>query len=379
MNTSPIRAFVVDDSAFMRKMVSELLSRDPKITVVGTANNGQDALAKLASLTVDVVTLDIEMPELDGFGTLQEIMKRHPVAVVMLSSLTQHGADATIRCLELGAVDFIGKPSGSISLDIDRISAELIRKVKSAATVKFRKRTALSAPIGALHATSRDSFMSSPAARVTSNAEHISPRTIHEKIGVLVIGCSTGGPRALQTLVPMLPVNLGTPIVIIQHMPAGFTESLANRLDQTTPFNVREAKEGDRLREGWALVAPGGKHLIFDVDGIAHITDDPPLHGVKPSVDLTMISLSQCFGARTVSVLLTGMGKDGAIGMKALFVAGGITFAEDESTCVVYGMPKAAVDLGAVSHVLPLQSLAAAISKTCLATAVPRRMKEATT
>ena len=340
----PVRVLVVDDSAFMRKMVSEILTRDPGLSVAGQARDGADALAKLETLQPDVITLDIEMPVLDGISTLTEILRRRPTPVVMLSSLTQAGAEATLRCLELGAVDFVGKPSGAISLDIEKIGGELIGKVKAAARARL--------PGGP----------PAPAARPDVPS---APRVGPEKIAVLALGASTGGPRALQQIVPMLPAGLGVSIVIVQHMPAGFTASLAKRLEQTSPFTAREAADGDRLRPGQILVAPGGRHLQFEAGGVARLTDEPPIHGVRPAVDVTLSSLAGLYGPRLLAVLLTGMGRDGARALKQISDRGGLTLAEDESTCVVYGMPKAAFDLGGVGRLLPLGEIAPAIARAC--------------
>ncbi len=345
MLPSQIRVMVVDDSSFMRKILTDILSRDPGICVVGQGRDGADALVKLELLKPDVITLDIEMPNLDGFGALKEILNRRPTPVVMLSSLTQEGAEATMRCLELGAVDFIGKPSGSISLDIEKIAGEIISKVKSAA--------------GARVHTKQQMHIQSPQAYHKPGG--------HEKISVLAIGSSTGGPRALQQVVPMLPADLGIPIVIVQHMPAGFTASLAQRLEKSSGFIVREAVDGDRLKAGVILVAPGGSHLVFDNGGVARLTNEPPIHGVRPAVDVTMLSLLRVYGPHLLAVLLTGMGKDGARALKQVTDAGGLTFGEDESTCVVFGMPKAAFDLGGVSCLLPLSQIAPAITRACRA------------
>ena len=354
MPVSPIRVLVVDDSAFMRKMVSEILSRDPALCVVGQARDGADALVKTDALRPDVITMDIEMPVLDGIGALTEIMRRRPTPVLMLSSLTQAGADATLRCLELGAVDFVGKPSGSISLDIEKIAADILGKVKAAAGARLGGRPVR--PAGAAR----------PAAAIP--AAPLQNRTApprQEKITVLAIGASTGGPRALQAVIPMLPADLGVAIVVVQHMPAGFTASLAHRLEQMSPFTVREAADGDRLQPGQVLIAPGGAHLQFGPGGVARLTEEPPVHGVRPSVDVTLSSLVPMYGPRLLGVLLTGMGRDGARGMKMLSDRGGVTIAEDETTCVVYGMPQAAFDLGGVQSLLPLPEIAPAIVRAC--------------
>ena len=367
MPQAPIRVLVVDDSAFMRKMVTEILARDPGLCVVGQARDGADALVKLDALQPDVITLDIEMPVLDGFGALAEIMRRRPTPVLMLSSLTQVGADATLRCLEMGAVDFIGKPSGAISLDIEKAAGEMIAKVKAAAGARILPRLASPPPSpvgGGLRGNAR-AAASSPGPRVLKGGGERAGRG--SAPAVLVIGASTGGPRALQTLIPALPADLGVPVVIVQHMPPGFTASLARRLEQTSPFEVREAADGDRLQPGVILVAPGGRHLQFTCGGVARLTDDPPVHCVRPAVDVTLASLASLYGPRVVAVLLTGMGRDGARGLKLVSDRGGRTFAEDETTCVVYGMPKAAAEIGAVGCLLPLPALAPAIARVCLA------------
>lgn len=352
-----VRVLVTDDSAFMRKMISEILSKDPAIEVIGTARDGADAVAKVLSLKPQVVTLDVEMPIMDGFAALTRIMKEQPTPVVMISSLTQAGAEATIRCLGAGAVDFVGKPSGSISLDIEKVGQEIAAKVKMAARVR------MSAHVPA-PAVAPKPFLPSPRVPVPGGAT-LTPR-------VLVIGSSTGGPRALQTLLPALPGDLDVPIVVVQHMPSGFTAALAKRLDEACNYEVREAATGDFLRPGLALVAQGGKHLEFGIDGRARLTDTPPVHNVRPSVDVTVASLVQAYGARTMAVLLTGMGEDGARGLKAVRRLGGITFAEDPSTCVVYGMPKSAVEMDAVDHLLPLHAMAQAIVEAVRGCTNPR-------
>ncbi len=342
-----IRVLVVDDSALMRKMVSDLLSQDAEIQVVGHARDGQDALAKMEILAPDVITMDIEMPVMDGVVALTEIMKRRPTPVVMLSSLTQQGAETTMRCLRLGAVDFVPKPSGSISLDLPKIGAELIEKVRGAYRAK-------------------ESLLKRKADAVTQiqpkTFARISPASGRIE-GMLLIGSSTGGPRALHTLVPHLPADLGVPVVIVQHLPELFTAMLASKLEEESHFRVREAINGDVLRAGTILVAPGGKHLQFDKNGVAELNNAPTVHGVRPSIDVTLASLIPLYREKMVAVLLTGMGRDGAAGLKALKELGGETIAEHESTCVVYGMPKTAVEMGAANQVLPLPIIADAIKE----------------
>ena len=351
--SKPIRVLVVDDSALMRKMVTDMLSKDPAIEVVGQARDGEDALGKVQLLNPDVLTLDVEMPVKDGLETLKELMIKRPTPVVMLSSLTQAGAETTLKCLQMGAVDFVGKPSGSISLDVDRVRDELIEKVKVAANQAPRMKLAVvGAQVAPQHAPS---YSSMPSVNV------MPPKPRSGAFGLLMIGSSTGGPKALHTVLPALPKDLGVPVVVVQHLPETFTAMLAARLNQECELEVREAKAGDALTPGVVYIAAGGKHLKFDGNGRAEFSMEPPVHGVRPAVDVTISSLMPRYGSKTLGVLLTGMGKDGAMGMKAIFDAGGHTICQDEASCVVYGMPKAAVDLGAASQILPLDKISKAI------------------
>lgn len=341
----PIRVLVVDDSAFMRKVISDILSADPDLEIVATARDGQDGVEKALSLQPDVVTLDVEMPKLDGFGVLREIMSRRPTPVVMVSSLTQEGAEATIRALALGAVDFVGKPSGSISLNMVVVREELVQKVKAAAgaTPRYRHQ-ALELPPVVKPAAPRPSV---------AGAFH---RSSNNRL--VVIGCSTGGPGALHQIIPRLPADLPAPVLVVQHMPPNFTRSLADRLNEVSRVTVKEAAQGDPLVCGQVLVAPGGYHMTVSEAGRVELNQDPPQHGVRPAVDVTLHSVVPRYGNRLVGVILTGMGYDGAKGMMALKKAGGRTIAEDASTCVVYGMPKVVVELGAADQVLPVFDIA---------------------
>jgi two-component system chemotaxis response regulator CheB len=346
----PIRVLVIDDSAFMRKVISDLIQSDPALTVIGTARDGLDGVQKFAALQPDVITLDIEMPNLDGYGTLKEIMARRPTPVVMVSSLTREGAEATVRALALGAVDFVAKPSGSISLNMHVTRDELVTKVKAAAGATPRYRRVL----GELPALRREPKVERP---VPHHEAGILPRQL------VVIGCSTGGPGALHQIIPKLPCDLPAAVLVVQHMPAGFTRSLAGRLDEISAIPVREAQEGDRVATGQVLVAPGGYHMLVAPDGTIRLNQDPPMHGVRPAVDKTLEAVVPLWTHRMVGVILTGMGYDGAKGMVALKKQGGRTIAEDASTCVVYGMPKVVVEMGAADQVLPVHEIAEAIVK----------------
>lgn len=354
--SEPIRVLVVDDSAFMRKILSDLLCQDPGIAVVGTARNGQDALVKRRALHPDVITLDIEMPELDGLGCLARLMDEQPVPVVMVSSLTQAGAEATLRALDLGAVDFLAKPSGAISLDMATVADELRAKVKVAARARLRpgRCPAVGAPT-----TTAPTPTAVPSA-IPTEVTASQPRPRHGQ-KVVVIGCSTGGPGALNDLIPRLPADLGAAVLVVQHMPPGFTRSLAQRLNDLSPLQVSEAADGDRYEPGKVLIAPGGFHMLVAQGDRITLESGPPLHGVRPAVDITLRSVTQQHGAATIGVILTGMGYDGARAMLELQKAGGRTIAEHQSTCVVYGMPRAVVELGAASVVAPLPEISARI------------------
>lgn len=343
-----IRVLVVDDSAFMRKILSDLLQADPGIVVVGTARDGQDGVEKSIALQPDVITLDIEMPKLDGYGALREIMARRPTPVVMVSSLTREGAEATVRALALGAVDFVAKPSGSISLNMHVAREELISKVRAAAGATPRYRRVL----GDLPPLRRESKVQRP---VLADTPGLLPRRL------VVIGCSTGGPGALHQIIPRLPGDLPAAVLVVQHMPPGFTRSLAGRLDEISAIPVREAQEGDRVTTGHVLVAPGGFHMLVGSDGLIRLNQDPPMHGVRPAVDKTLESVTPLWTHHLVGVILTGMGYDGAKGMVGLKKSGGRTIAEDASTCVVYGMPKVVAEMGAADQVLPVHEIADAI------------------
>jgi two-component system chemotaxis response regulator CheB len=344
--TSPksLRVMVVDDSAFMRFSIVQRLNEDPEIQVVGSASNGNEALRLIPQFQPDVITLDVEMPHLDGLSTLREIMKNFPRPVVMVSSLTKEGASETIQALMLGAVDFIAKPDNS--LDIHAAMNEIIAKIKLAAAAKVKRSTS--------------NLLATPAARAFNQPDK-AVRSYSKLAPVILIGSSTGGPGALSEIIPMLPASLPSPVVIVQHMPVGFTRSLSERLNSISPLRVKEAEPGDQLMAGQALVAPGGFHMTFDENEKVALNQKPTVHGVRPAVDVTLNSLNKHFGKNMIGVILTGMGSDGSLGMSILHDAGGYVIAEHESTCVVWGMPRSVVEAGAASIVLPRPKIAKAI------------------
>ena len=352
--TNRIRVLVVDDSALMRKMLGDILSADPRIEVVGTARDGQDGLEKIALLSPDVVTLDVEMPRKDGLVALEEIMRVCPMPVVMVSSLTQEGAEVTLKALALGCVDFVGKPSGSVSTNIQLVGAELVSKVVMASTACVR-------PI-------RDPFVSSPGSSRKRNP-NLAPRPsvspgAKGKREIVAVAASTGGPVALHQLLSALPENFPLPIVVTQHMPKGFTALFAKRLDAASALTVVEGAEGLALRPGLVVIAPGGSHLVVRRKGretLCELSDAPPVLSVKPSANIMFSSVADEFGGNALGVVLTGMGRDGADGAAILHEKGARIFAESRETCVVYGMPRAAVEAGVVDEVLPLPEIPEAL------------------
>ncbi len=342
---SVARVLIVDDSAFMRVTLTRLLSEDPELQVVGTARDGIDALEKVEALRPDVITLDVEMPRMDGLEFLRQLMATRPLPVVMLSSLTQEGADTTVEALALGAVDFAGKPQRLTT--IHQISDDLVAKVKRAARARVVQAT-----------SSRRAVIAEPGPTPMPSARAGSRGTWQN---VLVIGSSTGGPRALRQVLSGLPADLPAPVLIVQHMPPGFTRSLAANLDQCTPLRVREAAAGDVLERGVALVAPGGYHMVPTREGVIRLDQGPTVNGVRPSVDVTLLGTVAVYGGRVLAVVLTGMGHDGLDGAMALKRAGGVVLAEHESTCVVYGMPRSIVEAGLADEVAPVDQMADAI------------------
>ena len=345
-----IRVLIVDDSALMRKMLGDILSSDPRIEVVGTARDGQDGLEKIAALSPDVVTMDVEMPRKDGLTALEEIMRVRPMPVVMVSSLTQRGAEVTMKALSLGCVDFVGKPSGATSLNIRVVGAELISKVITASMARLRSLR------GERAAEPRPEPV--PARRPSASS---GPR---ERYEIVAVAASTGGPVALHQLLSGLPASFPLPIVVTQHMPKGFTELFAKRLDAACGLTVVEGADRLELRPGLVAIAPGGSHLLVRRRGggtFCELSDAPPVLSVKPSANIMFSSVLDEFGGNVLGVILTGMGRDGADGALALHERGAYIIAESRETCVVYGMPRAAVELGAVDELLPLPEIPGAL------------------
>jgi len=335
-----IRVLVVDDSAFMRLSISRALNAAPGIQVVGSARDGEEALEQVRRLSPDVVTLDVEMPRLDGLGALRQIMADRPCPVIMLSSLTTSGSFETVQSLMLGAVDFVSKPVNRAN--VTAVMDELVKKIFCAAHAN-------------LPAPALDPARPAPAEKRIG-------RAISRQDRIVVIGSSTGGPRALNTVIPALPADLPAAVMVVQHMPAGFTHSLAERLDGQSSLVVKEAEVGDRLEAGKVLLAPGGYHMTIDDSGTIALNQNPPVHGVRPAIDVTLASVVKQFASAVVSVILTGMGNDGTNGCALVHQAGGRVIAEDQSSCVVYGMPRSVAEAGIADAIVPLPEIAGAIA-----------------
>jgi len=346
--SQPIRTLIVDDSAYLRFTLRKHLAADPGIEIVGTARNGLEALNQIERLEPDVLTLDVEMPVMDGLTTLSKIMSTSPRPVVMLSSLTKEGARETIRALTLGAVDFVTKPSSKA--EIEAIMGEVIAKVKQAASARVRKQRPVVLP---------ETQQEPQAAAVEKDVRRLGPED-----PIVCIGTSTGGPRALNSLVPALSGSLQAALVIVQHMPVGFTKSLAERLNQLSALQVLEAAAGDSLQAGQALLAPGGSHLEFDRNGQVRLTQGPTVHGVRPAVDVTLSSLANHFGRRCIAVILTGMGHDGTNGAALVHSAGGKVIVEDQSSCIVWGMPRSVQEAGIADQVAGLMDMAKVVDRS---------------
>ncbi|MFM7243272.1 MAG: chemotaxis response regulator protein-glutamate methylesterase [Planctomycetaceae bacterium] len=342
-----LRVLVVDDSALVRKAITDALSADPEIEVVGSACDAYVAREKIARLDPDVLTLDLEMPRMDGLTFLRILMQHHPLPVVVVSSLAQAGSQAALDALEAGAVDVLAKPDGTMS--IGTLGERLAFHVKAAAqSARFRARRPAATP-------------APPAAAPVVQAATASVKPGDRQL--IVIGGSTGGIEALRTLVPRFPRGM-PPIAIVQHISPHFSRAVAERLDAISSLDVREAGQGDVLAPGMCVIAPGDAHLALEFSAGVYRTrllKTPPVHHCRPAVDVLFRSAAEAGGDRVVAALLTGMGSDGAIGMGAIRAAGGVTIAEHESTCVVYGMPRAAIEAGAAEQVLPLPTIADAI------------------
>lgn len=341
-----IRVLVVDDSLLMRRVISDIIGSDPDLEVVGKAKDGIEALEKARELNPDVITLDINIPGKDGLDVLEELMASRPTRVIMLSAYTRAGASATIKALELGAVDFIAKPWGEISLGLGKIKAEIVSKIKLASKINLEK------------------YLSSFAPPEKAVGEAKLPGI--KKL--VIIGASMGGPRALLDIMKEIPPGLAATFLIVQHMPKGFTMGLAERIAWHSGLHTKEAESGDRLAPATALIAPAGSHMVLDREEqeiVVRLTVDEPVNYVRPAVDVTMASAAEILGGKQIiGVILTGLGKDGTDGCRKIKQAGGKIIVQDESTSVVWGMPRSVMKAGLADRVLPLSQIAGEIVRS---------------
>ncbi len=354
MNEKPkIKVLVVDDSALVRRIITDALERDPEITVVGNANNGKTAVFKSFTLDPDVITMDIEMPIMNGLEALREIIRVNPKPVIMMSVLTQYGAEVTFKALEYGAVDFVPKPSSVLSMSPEELSAQLVAKVKAVAKSVIRIRPSRFENEKE-YSDNKDSFKYEAPLKMDSLSKG-------GKSGKLVgIGASTGGPSALMKVFSSFPDNFPAPVLVVQHMPEGFTKAFAERLNSSSSLEVKEAEDMDKVLPGCGYIAPGHSHIILEKradEFLIRLSKSEKVSGHRPSIDVMLSSIAENYTSELIGVIMTGMGRDGAEGMSKIRKKGGYTVAQDEETSVVYGMNRVAVELGGVVDKVPLEQI----------------------
>ncbi len=352
-NIDKIRVLVADDSAFMRKVLISILDSDSGFEVVGEARDGRDAVEKSAILKPHVITMDINMPHMDGLQATEVIMSTEPRPIVIVSSESKDGAKATLRALELGAIDFLAKPTSAIDLDMTSVRDELVRKLRIASKVRVIRNLARS---------SAEPVVAAPAERTTLDYAP-APAVPGAGLPVVVLAASTGGPATLMQLVPQFAVGFPAALLVVQHMPGAFTSQFAEQLASVSQLPVKQAENGEFLRAGQVYVCPGDNHLRVVAPGRVALDGGPRIGGYRPSIDVALESISALTGRNATVVILTGMGNDGARGAMAIQENGGLVLAQDESTSVIFGMPAEAIKTGAVEQVLPLQQIASVISR----------------
>lgn len=367
-----VKVLVVDDSGFFRRRVSEILSADPNIQVIGTATNGREAIEQAQALKPDVITMDYEMPMMDGITAVRNIMQRCPTPVLMFSSLTHEGARVTLDALEAGAVDFLPKNFEDISRNPERVKQLLCEKIHTISRSNRRSLNPQPAAVAtpapsqgkpAIRPAPTGAPVSRPAATSAPAASSGAPKRRSYKL--VAIGTSTGGPVALQRVLTQLPASFPAPIVLIQHMPAAFTKAFAERLDKLCRISVKEAEDGDVLRPGLALLAPGGKQMMIDSRGVVRILPGDERLNYKPCVDITFGSVAKSYGDKVLAVVLTGMGADGREGARLLKQGGSQVWAQDEASCVIYGMPMAIVKANLADAIYPLDDIGRHLAEAC--------------
>jgi two-component system chemotaxis response regulator CheB len=361
-----MRVLVVDDSAFMRKVLQSIVATDPQLEIIGEARDGREAISMNESLRPDVISMDIMMPHVDGLQATEQIMAHNPRPIVIVSSEAREGADATLRALELGAIDFVPKPSSGVDLDMNSIRDEICRKLKMAARVRV-VRNALNLKTE----RARGTLANSPYAKQSpqngnGNGSHGSSSGNGTRHPLIVMAASTGGPQTLMQLVPAISRDFAGTILLVQHMPGTFTAQFSKQLAEVAALNVKEAAHGDELLSGMLYVCPGSHHMRISGAGRIELQEGERINGYRPCADVTMESAAAFAGPMCVGVVLTGMGGDGARGVQAVKAAGGHVIAQDENTSVIFGMPSEAIKTGAVDQVLALDSIPAALEKRAL-------------
>jgi two-component system chemotaxis response regulator CheB len=371
-----IRVMIADDSAFMRKVLQSILIADPQVEVIGEARDGREAVSLAESLKPDVITMDINMPHMDGLQATEVIMSSHPRPIVIVSSESREGADTTLKALELGAIDFVAKPSSGVDLDMNSVRDELLRKLKMAAKVRVvrtavRPKTAQS--FAAAPALAPASVAPPQAAISAPAAARPAPPTAGFQAGksngrfpIVVIAASTGGPATLMRLIPLFPRDFPGAVLLVQHMPASFTSQFSQQLGEIAAIRVKEAEPGEIVQPGLLYVCPGSHHLRLSPTGRIILDDGPRISGYRPCADVTMETVSAFAGPMTIAVVLTGMGNDAARGVAAVKSAGGHVIAQDEATCVIFGMPSEAIRTGCVDQVLGIDAIYNAVEKRVL-------------
>lgn len=358
MAAGTIRVLIVDDSAFMCRVLESIISAEPQMEVVGRASDGREAVSMVQGSKPDVITMDINMPHMDGLQATEVIMSTNPVPIVIVSSESREGAEPTLRALELGAVDFVAKPSSGVDLDMQTIREELVRKLRMAAKVRV-VRTAV---------RSKDATKFSgefaPAPKAMAPAPNSAPKST--RLPVVVMAASTGGPQALMRLVPSFPSDFPAAVLLVQHMPGTFTSQFTTQLAEAAAVKVKEPEPGEIIQPRTLYVCPGTHHLRVSPTGRITLDNGPRVNGYRPCADLALETAATFAGAMSIGVILTGMGNDGAQGAKAVKAAGGHVIAQDEATSVIFGMPSEAIKAGAVDQVLPIDSIYSAIEKRVL-------------
>lgn len=367
------RVLIVDDSAFMRRVLTTIVASDPQLEVCGEARDGHDAVTQTEALKPDVVSMDINMPHMDGLQATEIIMSSNPRPILVVSSESQEGAAVTLKALQLGAIDFVGKPSGGVDLDLSSVRDEICRKLKVAAKVRVVRNATRSKVPEAASGSARGEALPASFGQTAQNggslaAQAATKRGGSGKIPVVVLASSTGGPATLMKFVPYFPKDFPGAVILVQHMPGSFTEQFSKQLSEVSRIKVKEAESGDILAPGQLYICPGSHHLRISTTGRISLDDGPRIAGYRPCADVTLETAAEYAGPLAIGVILTGMGNDGAKGVQSVRAAGGHTIAQDESTAVIFGMPQEAITTGAIDQVLPIEAIYRAIEKRVLLT-----------